>query len=114
MSIYPVRINDQGKKIIHHISILNFGELVGRTKIKYETKQGEQIETIGNIKSQPGHFDVFKLEEIDLNNLIGYNGEKIVELNYNIEAGVLLESRFSPVSFLKHELENKILIKPIL
>ena len=62
---------------------------------------------------QPGHFNVFSLKDIDLDNLIENQTSKPVEVDYEIEAGVLLENRFSPVSFLKQEKDDKILIKPV-
>lgn len=114
MSIYPVNINDQGKKIIHHSSIINYGLLNEDGKsITFETKSGTKTETIKELESQPGHFSVFSLQDIDLNNVINNKTEKPVEVDENIEIGVLIESRFSPVKFLKQELENKILIKPV-
>ena len=112
MSIFPVRINEQGKKIIHHSSILNYGVKNGEY-ITFETKSGTVKETIQKIESQPGHFNVFSLKDIDLDNLIENQTSKSVEVDYEIEAGVLLENRFSPVSFLKQEKDDKILIKPV-
>lgn len=112
MSIFPVRINGHGKKIIHHTSILNYGVINGE-HITFETKNGIETKTIQEIESQTGHFNVFSLKDIDLDNLIENKKNKPVEVNYEIETGVLLENRFSPVSFLKQELENKILIKPV-
>lgn len=114
MSIFPIRINNQGKKIIHHSSILNYGLINGNGKyITYETKTGATTQTIKEVESQSGHFSVFSLQDIDLNNLINNKTEKSVEIDYGIESGVLLENRFSPVKFLKQELETKILIKPV-
>ncbi|HMW11126.1 MAG TPA: hypothetical protein PJ987_11850 [Bacteroidia bacterium] len=114
MSIFPIRINDQGKKIIHHSSILNYGLVNGNRKyITFETKTGATTKTVQEVESQPGHFSVFSLQDIDLDNLIENKTGKPVEVDQNIETGVLLENRFSPVSFLKQELENKILIKPV-
>lgn len=114
MSIFPIRINEQGKKIIHHYSILNYGLVNGNSKyITFETKTGATTKTVQELESQPGHLSVFSLQDIDLNNLINNKTEKPVEVDENIEVGVLLENRFSPVSFLKQELENKILIKPV-
>lgn len=114
MSIFPVRINNQGKKVIHHNSILNYGLINGNGKyITFETKTGATTQTIQEVESQPGHFSVFSLQDIDLNNLIKNKTEKPVEVDENIEIGVLLENRFSPVKFLKQELETKILIKPV-
>ena len=103
-----------GKKIIHHCSIINYGEQFD-DKIKYTTRDGVQIENKHNLDNS---IRLFKLEDICLDNLMSKwsranNIGLPIVLDESIESQEVFEDKFSPLAIMIDRRKDCVAIKPL-
>lgn len=113
--IFGVRVNSEGKKMIHHSCIINFGEELKYGRVKFITRDGEQIK---NIHSLDSSIKVFKMDDICLENLMSKWKEsnkesKPIILDENIESEEVFENNFSPLRIMIERRKDCIAIKPL-
>jgi hypothetical protein len=115
MPIFGVR-EENGKKMIHHASIINYGKKMGGGMIEYVTSRGKAIESIHSL---PHGVKVFELEEICLDNLMSKwkrinkeYGKKII-LDETINTNEVYVCDFSPLRLMIDRREDCIAIKPV-
>jgi hypothetical protein len=113
--IFGVKKNEQGKKIVHHNSIINYGEDLGNGQVKYLTKAGVQVSSVFNFDSS---IALVKFESICLDSLMS-NWKRInktykpVVLDESINTHEVFENDFSPLKIMVERREDCIAIKPI-
>lgn len=106
----------EGKKIIHHSSIINYGKKLGDGIIEFVTNKGKVSE---NENSMPYSIKLFNFEDICLENLMShwrkYNGEfnKPILLDESIETHEVYSNNFSPLKIMIERREKSIAIKPL-
>jgi len=106
----------EGKKIIHHFSIINYGRKLGDGIIEMVTNKGKITE---NENSMPYSIKLFNFEDICLENLMShwrkYNGEfnKPILLDESIETHEVYSNNISPLKIMIERREKSIAIKPI-
>lgn len=115
MPIYGVRKGDDGKNLIHHSSIINYGENIGNNLVKSVFKDGIRIQSIFEF---PSSMRIFKFSEICLENLMSgwkkTNKEyKPIVLDESINTHEVFENDYSPLKIMVERRENEIAIKPI-
>lgn len=114
MPIFGVEVNEEnGKHLLHHCSILNYGDDLGSGIIKYINKDGVQVMPTSSF---PTCIKVFKIEQIDLDHLMRSwkketNCYLPVVLDETIEVGEVYKNRFSPVSIMIERREKETAIK---
>lgn len=113
--IFGVRKTEDGKKLIHHSGILNYGEDLGDGRIKYVTRNGVQIQSVFNFESS---IALIKFNSICLENLMSKwkkaNKEyKPIVLDETIDTQEVFTNDFSPLKIMVERRADCIAIKPI-
>lgn len=115
MPVFGLRSSEDGKKLLNHSSIINYGEELDGGNVRFLTKSG--VKTQG-IHSFDGSIKLFKIEDICLENLMS-NWKRInktykpVVLDETIDTHEVFENDFSPLKIMVERRENEIAIKPI-
>jgi len=113
--IFGVRETHEGKKVIHHCSIINYGEDLGNGTIKYVTREGVQIQSIFNFESS---ISLVKFNSICLENLMSdwrriNKTYKPIVLDETIDTQEVFTNDFSPLKIMVERRKDCIAIKPI-
>lgn len=116
MSIWGIKKNQDGKKLVNHSSIINYGEDLGDGTVKYLTKGGVQVVSIFTFDSS---ISILKLNSICLEKLMdnwkrtNKENSKPIVLDETIDTQEIFENDFSPLMIMVERRENEIAIKPI-
>ena len=114
MPVFGVKKSEEGKNLIHHNSIINYGEDMGDGVVKHLTKDGITESKF----SHDSYIKIFKLDEICLDNLMSKwkvvnKTNKPIVLDETIDTQEVFENDFSPLKIMVERRENEIAIKPI-
>ena len=113
--IFQVRKNEEGKKIVHHCSIINYGKELKNRKVNFVNKNGKQ-------SMYPHQFDssisLVRFNDICLENLMhswkrNNKESKPVVLDESIDTHEVYENEFSTLKIMIERRENEIAIKPL-
>ncbi len=112
--LFGVKEKD-GKKIIHHCSILNYGKELGNGMIEFVTHEGKKTQTKSEFESS---IKLFKFDEISLDNLMSKwskinNEYKPIVLDETIDTNEVYKNTFSPLSIMIERRKECIAIKPL-
>ncbi len=116
MSVWGIKKNQDGKKLISHNSIINYGEDLGNGTVKYLTKDGVQVASVFSFDSS---ISILKLDSICLEKLmdnwkrINKEYSKPIVLDETIDTQEICESDFSPLRIMVDRRKDFIAIKPI-
>lgn len=113
--IFGIKKGNDGKKIVHHSSIINFGEDLGDGRIKYVTQKGEQICSVFEFEDG---ISILKFDSICLENLMSKwkkinNCFKPIVLDETINTFEIFEDKFSPMNIMVERREDCVAIKPV-
>lgn len=100
----------------HVLSVVNWGEMQG-DKVKYLTKDGEQLKTIAQLNN--GHTSVCDFEDLDLKGSLWawYKSNptqeaKPIEIDYSIETGEIYAGNCWHLSLMIDKSGDTVKIKP--
>lgn len=113
--IFGIRKTENDKKVIHHSSILNYGEDLGDGTVRYLTKNGIQVSSVFAFDKS---IAIIKFNSICLENLMSnwkrINKEyKPIVLDESIDTQEVFENDFSPLKIMVERREDCIAIKPL-
>jgi hypothetical protein len=113
--VFGFRVNSEGKKLIHHSCVINFGEELEGGRVKFTTRDGEQIK---NIHSLDNSIKVFKMDDICLENFMSKwkrinKDSKPIILDESIETEEIFQNDFSPLKIMIERRSDCIAIKPL-
>lgn len=116
MPLFGVATDESGKKLLHHMSIINYGKELPDGQIQMITKAGKEIR---DKSSFVGPIQLYKMENISLDHLMRdwkrANNEysKPIILDETIETFEIWENKYSPMNIMVDRRSDCIAIKPI-
>lgn len=113
--IFGVKKNEAGKKLVNHVSIINYGEDLGDGRVKFKNKDGVQVQSVFQFEDS---IALMKFNSICLDNLMStwmrQNKCSLpVVLDESIDSYEVYENDFSPLKIMVERRKNEIAIKPI-
>lgn len=114
MPIFGIK-ESEGKKLLNHCSIINYGKELSNGMIEFITNKGRQFQKKEHFESS---IKLVKFDEICLNNLMDKwkrlnNDYKEVVLDETIDTNEVYEDKFSHLSIMVERRKDCIAIKPI-